>query len=166
MFPFQKFFSVTKLSKSRCFELLLIALPPSLWAVYAAEAFAKLSEAVLYCQFSPTLSFYLFKGMGDGVVHLFTPKVIIGPDGGCFGENDWKVEFQFELLLDPMTWLEAGTQVETTISKPWFNKECLHSPPKTRSSKIHNTPFKNKIKANSQLRNRLRDPPSHVWRII
>ena len=31
------------------------------------------------------------KGMGDGVKHLFTPK--------------------FELLLDPQTWLEAGTQI-------------------------------------------------------
>merc|ERR1740128_99090 len=31
------------------------------------------------------------KGMGDGVMHLFTPK--------------------FSLLLDPMTWLEAGTQI-------------------------------------------------------
>jgi len=31
------------------------------------------------------------KGMGDGVIHLFTPK--------------------FSLLLDPMTWLEAGTQI-------------------------------------------------------
>ena len=44
-------------------------------------------------------------GMGDGVVHLFTP--------------------QFSRLADPTVWLEAGTQVihwNVLFSKQGFNK--------------------------------------------
>ena len=45
--------------------------------------------------------------MGDGVIHLFTPKVKTKTKS----KATIKSPIQFSLLLDPMTWLEAGTQI-------------------------------------------------------
>ena len=47
------------------------------------------------------------RGMGDGIAHLFTPKVVLVMESMLYQF----VCLQFSLLLDPTVWLEAGTQI-------------------------------------------------------